>query len=120
MAKGFAPVPPPTVSPSFKRFKRTILDELKGLNDPRNKRKPKHLLGDIVTIAILATLGGADNMVAVETYGREKQDWLASFLELPYGILSHDILLKMITIARLICSSWLLVFYRSWRSLVPV
>ncbi len=90
MAKGFAPVPPPTVSPSVKRFKPTILDELKGLDDPRNKREPKHLLGDIVTIAILATLCGADNMVAVETYGREKQDWLASFLELPYGIPSHD------------------------------
>ncbi|MGB5634296.1 MAG: ISAs1 family transposase [Waterburya sp.] len=90
MIKGFTPVPPPTVSASVKRFKRTILDELKGLDDPRNKREPNHLLSDLVTIAILATLCGADNMVAVETYGREKQDWLASFLELPYGIPSHD------------------------------
>ena len=90
MAKGFAPVPPSTVSASVKRFKSTILDELKGLDDPRNKRKPKHLLSDIVTIAILATLSGADNMVAVETYGREKQDWLATFLELPEGIPAHD------------------------------
>ncbi len=48
---------------------------LRASDDPRNKREPKHLLGDIVTIAILATLCGADNMVAVETYGREKQDW---------------------------------------------
>ena len=90
MAKGFAPVPPPTVSASVKKFKGTILDELKGLDDPRNKRKPNHLLSDIITIAILATLGGADNMVAVETYGREKQEWLGTFLELPYGIPSHD------------------------------
>lgn len=90
MAKGFAPVPPTTVSASVKRFKRRILDELKGLDDPRNKREPNHLLSDLVTIAILATLCGADHMVAVETYGREKQDWLATFLELPYGIPSHD------------------------------
>jgi hypothetical protein len=90
MAKGFAPVPPPAVSASVKKFKGTILDELKGLDDPRNKRKPNHLLSDIITIAILATLGGADNMVAVATYGREKQEWLATFLELPYGIPSHD------------------------------
>jgi len=90
MAKGFAPVPPKTVSASIKKFKGTILDELKGLDDPRNKRKPNHLLSDIITIAILATLGGADNMVAVATYGREKQEWLATFLELPYGIPSHD------------------------------
>ena len=34
MAKGFAPVTPTTVSASVKRFKRTILDELKGLDDP--------------------------------------------------------------------------------------
>ncbi len=90
MTKGFAPVPPPTVSASVKTLKRTILDELKGLDDPRTKRKPNHLLIDIVSIAILATLCGADNMVAVETYGQEKQDWLATFLELPHGIPSHD------------------------------
>ena len=90
MAKGFAPVPAPTVSTSVKRFKCTILDELKSLDDPRNKREPNHLLSEIVTIAILATLCGADNMVAVEAYGREKKDWLASFLELPYGIPAHD------------------------------
>ena len=64
MAKGFAPTPLPTVSASVKRFMRTILDELKGLDDPRNKQEPNHLLSDIVTIAILATLCGADNMVA--------------------------------------------------------
>ena len=51
MAKGFAPVPPKTVSASIKKFKGTILDELKGLDDPRNKRKPNHLLSDIITIA---------------------------------------------------------------------
>lgn len=90
MAKGFAPVPPTTVSASVKRFKRTILDELKGLDDPRTKRQPNHLLIDIISIAILATLCGANNMVAVETYGQAKHDWLATFLELPHGIPSHD------------------------------
>ena len=105
MAKGFAPVPPPTVSPSFKRFKHTILDELKGLNDPRNKRKPKHLLGDIVTIAILATLGGADNMVAVETYGREKQDWLASM----NGVALRDSLSRYTSQNDYYCQTYLLI-----------
>ncbi len=60
------------------------------MDDPRVKREPKHLLSDIVTIAILATLCGADSMVAVETYGKRKREWLETFLELPYGIPSHD------------------------------
>ena len=34
MAKGFAPAPPPTVSASVKKFKHTILEELKNLDDP--------------------------------------------------------------------------------------
>ena len=28
--------------------------------------------------------------VAIETYGKAKQEWLSSFLELPNGIPSHD------------------------------
>ncbi len=94
MTKGFAPVPPPTGSASVKTLKRTILDELKGLDDPRTKRKPNHLLIDIVSIAILATLCGADNMVAVETYGQEKQDWLATMK----GVASRDSLSRYLRI----------------------
>lgn len=67
-----------------------ILEEFKGLDDPRVKREPLHLLIDIVTIAVLAILCGADSMVAIETYGKRKQKWLKTFLELPHGIPSHD------------------------------
>ncbi len=72
------------------RLSSTLLDEIKHLDDPRTKREPKHLLIDIVTIAILATLAGADSMSAVETYGKAKEKWLSTFLELPHGIPSHD------------------------------
>jgi len=37
-------------------------------------------------------ISGADNWVEVEAYGQAKQPWLASFLELPHGIPSHDTL----------------------------
>ncbi len=67
-----------------------MLNEIKHLDDPRTKRKPLHLLVDIVTIAIFATLAGADTMEAVETYGKAKQAWLSTLLELPHGIPSHD------------------------------
>ena len=90
MSKGFAPSPPTSCSPRVKSFKPTFLDELKTLEDPRTQRKPDHLLVDIVAIGILATLAGADNMVAVATYGQEEYKWLSTFLELPNGIPSHD------------------------------
>ena len=49
------------------------------LDDPGVKRKPEHLLTDIVAIAILAVHSGANDMVAVETYGNAKQQWLERF-----------------------------------------
>lgn len=67
-----------------------MIKQFEALEDPRVKRKPEHLLIDIVAIAILAVISGANDMVAVETYGKAKQQWLETFLELPNGIPSHD------------------------------
>lgn len=60
------------------------------LKDPRVDRTKRHLLLDIVVIAICAVICGADNWVDVENYGKAKQKWLETFLELPHGIPSHD------------------------------
>ena len=90
MPQGFGRSPSRSSSSPAKVIKTSILDEINGLDDPRTKRKPLHLLVDIVTIAILATICGADTMEAVETYGNSKHEWLSTFLELPHGIPSHD------------------------------
>lgn len=58
--------------------------------DPRVERTRAHQLLDIITIALFAVLAGADGWVAIETYGKSKQEWLAGFLDLPNGIPSHD------------------------------
>ncbi len=60
------------------------------LPDPRVERTKDHLLGDLVTIALCAVLCGADDWVAVETFGRAKEGWLRTFLALPGDIPSHD------------------------------
>lgn len=57
--------------------------------DPR-RHNIRHKFLDIVTIALFAVLCGCDDWCAVATYGRTKQQWLATFLELPCGIPSHD------------------------------
>ncbi len=60
------------------------------LEDPRPGHNVMHRLSDMLTIAILAVLCGADSWVDVAMFGRCKIDWLQTFLPLPHGIPSHD------------------------------
>ena len=58
--------------------------------DPRREHGRLHDLWDIIAITLLAVIAGADSWVEVAKYGREKFDFLKSFLKLPNGIPSHD------------------------------
>ena len=71
-------------------FETSVLSYFGELADPRTDKNITHPFINIVSIAILATICGADDWVAVETYGNAKKDWLATFLELSSGIPSHD------------------------------
>ena len=55
------------------------------LEDPRIERSKRHKLLDIIAIAICATICGADSWVFVELFGRSKEEWFRTFLELPGG-----------------------------------
>lgn len=90
MSKGFGPSELSAPSATAKKLKQGLIERFEALEDPRVKRQPEHLLVDIVAIAILAVLSGADDMVAIETYGNAKQEWLETFLALPNGVPSHD------------------------------
>ncbi|MGH6638911.1 MAG: ISAs1 family transposase [Polaromonas sp.] len=68
----------------------SLMDHLKKVPDPRVKRSRRHELMDILVIALRATMGGADDWVEVVQFGQAKQEWFATFLELPNGIASHD------------------------------
>jgi predicted transposase YbfD/YdcC len=61
------------------------------LPDPRKRtQNMRHNFLDILVIAICAVLCGANDWVAVATFGRAKERWFRRFLELPNGIPSHD------------------------------
>ena len=68
----------------------SVMDHFQDLEDPRIERSKRHGLLDILTIAICAVICGADSWVYVEMFGKSKEEWFRSFLDLPNGIPSHD------------------------------
>jgi predicted transposase YbfD/YdcC len=60
------------------------------LPDPRSEVNRRHLLTDILTVAVCAVISGAEGWEQIAEYGRSKEDFFKRFLELPGGIPSHD------------------------------
>ena len=59
----------------------SIMDSFEALEDPRIDRCKRHQLLDIIVIAICATICGADSWVHMEMFGKNKEEWLKTFLE---------------------------------------
>jgi predicted transposase YbfD/YdcC len=70
--------------------KPRMIEHLSSLTDPRILLKTRHKLVDILVIALCAMLAGADEWTEIADFGRAKENWFRSFLELPHGIPSHD------------------------------
>jgi predicted transposase YbfD/YdcC len=68
----------------------SISEHFSDIDDPRVDRTKRHLLLDIIVVAICGVICGADGWVAIEEFGKAKEKWLRTFLELPNGIPSHD------------------------------
>ena len=70
--------------------KTTFLDFMGRITDPRKPYNQLHVFLDIVVIAVLATLCGADTWNEIESWGNACRDWLSTFLVLKNAIPSHD------------------------------
>ena len=68
----------------------SLIHHFSHIEDPRINRHKKHRLSDIFFITICATICGADNWVAIETFGKAKREWFTQLLNLENGIPSHD------------------------------
>jgi len=68
----------------------SIVEHFQALEDPRIARTKKHLLLDILVIAVCTLLTGGEGFQDMELFGKSKRVWLQTFLALPHGIPSHD------------------------------
>jgi predicted transposase YbfD/YdcC len=69
---------------------KSLFDSLQEIPDPRVERTKRHLLVDILVIAICGVICGAESWEEIAEFGRAKREWFSRFLELPGGIASHD------------------------------
>lgn len=67
-----------------------MADFFSEIEDPRNEKGKHHELVDILCLAVLAVIAGAEGWEDVEEFGRQKLTWLKRFLRLPNGVPSHD------------------------------
>jgi hypothetical protein len=57
--------------------------DFESLSDPRHTRNRKHLLIDIVVIAVCGIICGCDGPTAINRWAKHRAAWLAQHLALP-------------------------------------
>lgn len=68
---------------------RSLEEHFSNVTDPRGPNI-EHRFFDIIALAILGTICGADGWVEIEQFGYQKRNWLSQYLGLENGIPSHD------------------------------
>jgi len=68
-----------------------LKEELKGITDPRRRwGNKRHKLEDILIIGLCSVISCGEDFVDMEEFGRDREEWLRGFLELPNGIPDSD------------------------------
>ena len=76
---------------------RSVVKHFAVLPDPRHHRNRRHLLVDVITIAVCGVIVGCDGPTAIAIWAKAKQDWLGELLELPNGIPSRDCIRRVLS-----------------------
>ena len=71
----------------------------------------RHKLVEILVIILLGVMSGAETWIDIEDYGKQKETWLRTFLELPNGIPSNDTYRRLM---ERICTKRVEAMYRAW------
>lgn len=67
-----------------------ILEHFAELEDPREASGRRHVLGDILAMALCAVICGAEEWSTMEEFALAKHEWFGTVLALPHGIPSED------------------------------
>jgi predicted transposase YbfD/YdcC len=71
------------------------------VEDPRRETKnKKYPLIEVIVIAFLAVMSGADGWESIERYGSMRKKWLGKFLALKEGIPKHDVYRRVLCAIR--------------------
>jgi len=68
----------------------SIKKHFRKLKDPRVRRRRRHLLMDIIVMAICAVICDCDNWEDIGLFVQKRATWFKRFLALPNGVPSHD------------------------------
>jgi len=66
--------------------------------DYRQSSKVKHKIKDAIALTFFAELANAEKWEDVEVFGNEHEEFLRKYLELPYGIPSHDTIQRIFAV----------------------
>lgn len=68
----------------------SVIEHFSRIDDPRHDQGKRHPLLSIIVIALCAVICGADGWTQIEEFGKDRQSWFESFLDLPHGIPVED------------------------------
>jgi len=100
-------------------FQKTLSE----LPDPRRRQGTRYPLKTIVVVALMAMVCGADDAQAMESWGKKRENWLRTILEMPHGAPTQDVYLQVFAALDPeafsdVVSSWAQVIYLQFKNSV--
>ena len=75
----------------------SIVRYFESLPDPRHTRNRRHLLVEVIAIAVCGVIAGCSGPTHIAQWAKAKADWLKQLLELPNGIPSRDCIRRVLS-----------------------
>jgi predicted transposase YbfD/YdcC len=70
------------------------------VDDPRVQGRSFHPLNSVLFLVVSAVISGADGPSEIEDFGKEREDWLKQFVDLPHGVPTHDTIGRILSIIK--------------------
>ena len=75
-----------------------LIKYLENVTDTRQQTKVLHKMSDIIVLVFFATLANMNEWEEIEIFGEEHEGFLRKYLELSYGVPSHDTIQRVMAI----------------------